>query len=185
VLAMIVEAETGVSWEKNVETRIARPLGLRHTYFAGETDKATGMVGGWLMTETGWLDSLTIIDPSVGWGVGGMVSTNVELLRFTTALFDGELFDSPATLAAMQSYDTEFDPAYQDPAEPPSAVGLALTRMTLDGIVLEGHLGHIEGFNAAALREAARGDIIVVTSNDDRANGGFIAFDVARYLRDF
>lgn len=169
VLGMIVEAETGTSWEDNVAERIAQPLGLEHTYFAGEEERATNLAGGWMQTEDGgWLDTLTLIDPSVGWAVGGMVTTNEELFRFTEALFDGELFESPDTLAQMLRFDTEMNPEYLG-QEPPSQVGLGIIRMTLDGMQLEGHLGHIEGFNAGALRNPDTGEIIVVTSNDNRA----------------
>jgi CubicO group peptidase (beta-lactamase class C family) len=184
LLAMIVEAETGKSWEDNIQERIAEPLGLDHTYFAGESDRAANMVGGWVQTPDGWLDTLTLFDSSIGYAMGGMVSTNAELLVFTAALFDGELFDSSATLAQMMSFDTEFDPAYQQPGEPPSRIGLAMMSMEIDGIVLEGHLGHIEGFNAAALRDPVTDEIIVVTSNDNRAWAGPIATEVARTLRD-
>jgi D-alanyl-D-alanine carboxypeptidase len=184
VLAMIVEAETGASWAENVATRIAAPLGLEHTYYAGERERAAHIAGGWLETDAGWLNTLTLFDPSVGWAVGAMVSTNVELRRFTEALFDSELFESPATLAQMRDFATEMDPAFQSPGEPPSRVGLAITSMTSDGLTLEGHLGHIEGYNAAALHDPETGALIVVTSNDDRAMGGPLAFKVARYLRD-
>lgn len=184
VLALIVEAETGKSWEDNIRERITEPLGLDHTYFAGEDDRAGNMVGGWVQTPDGWLDTLTLFDPSIGYATGGMVSTNAELLVFTAALFDGELFDSSATLAQMMSFDTELDPAYQQPGEPPSRIGLGIMSMEIDGIVLEGHLGHLEGFNAAALRDPVTGEIIVVTSNDDRAWAGPIAAEVARTLRD-
>ncbi len=183
VLALIVEEETGMAWEQNIQERIAGPLGLDHTYFAGEQDRAMHLAGGWIPTEAGWLDVLTLIDPSVGWAVGGMVTTNVELLVFTAALFDGELFDSPTTLARMLEFDTQIDPAYQDPREPPSSVGLGIMRMTADGITLDGHLGHIDGYNAGALRDPVTGEIIVVTSNDDRAFAGPIALRVARTLR--
>jgi CubicO group peptidase (beta-lactamase class C family) len=184
VLAMIVEAETGTSWEDNVEERIALPLGLEHTYYAGQRDRATHLAGGWLETDAGWLNTMTVFDPSVGWGIGAMVSTNAELRRFTEALFDGELFASPATLEQMRQYDTEMDPAYQSPGEPPSRVGLALTSMSVGGVTIEGHLGHIEGYNAGAVRDPDTGAIIVVTSNDNRAWAGPIALEVARYLRD-
>lgn len=182
-LGMIVEAETGASWVENVEARIAAPLGLQHTYYAGQSDRAAHMAGGWLQTGGGWLDTSTVFDPSVGWAIGAMVSTSAELLRFTGALFDGELFESPATLAQMRSFDTEMDPAYLGD-EPPAWVGLGLARMSLDGLTLEGHLGHIKGYNAGALYDPETGEITVVTSNDDRAWSGPIAVKVARYLRD-
>jgi CubicO group peptidase (beta-lactamase class C family) len=184
VLGMIVEAETGASLEANVAARIAAPLGLRHTYDAGERDRAAALAGGWVETEAGWLDTSTLFDPSVGWAVGAMVSTNAELLRFTAALYDGELFASPDTLAMMRRFETEIDPAHQDPGEPPSWIGLAITRISGDGLTLEGHLGHIGGYNAGALLDAATGEIVVVTSNDDRAFAGPIALEIARYLRD-
>jgi CubicO group peptidase (beta-lactamase class C family) len=182
VLGMIVEAETGTTWEASIEARIVRPLGLDHTYFAGDRGRAGKLVGGWMRTPGGWLNTLTLFDPSIGWAIGGMVSTNVELLAFTAALFDGELFESPATLARMRSFDVEIDPAYQYPEEPPSRMGLGMMSMTIDGLTLEGHLGHIEGFHAAALRDPTTDELIVVTSNDDRAWAGPIAASVARAL---
>lgn len=183
VLAMIVEAETGKSWEANVRERIAAPLGLVHTYDAGESERAAHLVGGWLETPSGWLDTSTLFDPSVGWAIGSMVSTNAELLRFSEALFDGELFASPATLAQMRHYQTEGDPAYAGD-DPPATLGLAMMSLSMGGMTLEGHLGHIEGYNACALRDPETGAIIVVTSNDNRASAGPIAVKVARYLRD-
>jgi CubicO group peptidase (beta-lactamase class C family) len=183
VLAMIVEAETGTSWEENVEERIARPLGLAHTYFVGQRERAANLAGGWVPTDAGWLDSSTLLDPSVGWAVGGMVTTNAELLRFTTALFDGELFEYPGTLAQMRRFDTEMDPAHLGDGEPPSRVGLGLISMSVGDVTLEGHLGHAEGYNAGALRDPDTGAIIVVTSNDNRARSGPTALKVAQYLR--
>lgn len=183
VLAMIVEAVTGKSWEDGVQERIARPLGLRHTYYAGQRERAGHLAGGWMQTEDGWLDTLTLLDPSVGWGCGAMVTTNEELMRFTEALFDGELFESPDTLARMLRFDTQMNPAYLG-QDPPSRVGLGIIRMEVDGMQLEGHLGHAEGYNAGALRDPATGELIVVTSNDNRAFSGYTALKVAQYLRD-
>jgi CubicO group peptidase (beta-lactamase class C family) len=183
VLAMIVEAETGKSWEDNVAERIAGPLGLEHTYYAGQIDRATNMAGGWMQTEAGWLDTTTVLDPSVGWGVGAMVTTNAELLRFTEALFDDELFESPDTLAQMLRFDTEFDPAYLG-EDPPTRIGLVILRVSAAGVRLDGHLGHAAGFNAGALRDPDTGAIIIVTSNDNSAFSGYTAMKVAQYLRD-
>ena len=104
-------------------------------------------------------------------------------MRFTEALFDGELFDDPATLDAMLRFDETFDPAYLPEELPNQRVGLAVIQMDADGVRLEGHLGHFAGFNAAALRDPDSGALIVVTSNDDRAYAAFTVFDVAKLVR--
>jgi D-alanyl-D-alanine carboxypeptidase len=181
VLALIVEAETDQSWQACVDQRIAGPLGLEHTYDAADP-RAAHTAGGWLQTDDGWLDTLTVFDPSIGWGIGAMVTTNDELMRFATALWGGELFHDPATLAAMRTYAVEMDPAHLGP-QPPAWMGLGLMVMDVEGVTLEGHLGHIAGYHAGAVRDPATGAIIVVTSNDDRAWAGLTALDVARYLR--
>ena len=182
VLAMIIEAETQASWAANVQQHIVQPLGLHHTYYVGDRPRGAQLAGGWLKTEAGWLDTLTVFDPSVGWGMGAMVSTNAELLRFAEALFDGELFRDPATLTAMRTYTIERDPAYLG-SEPPGRIGLGMMALEAGGMTLEGHLGHIKGYHAAALRDPETGALIVVTSNDDRAWAGPTALKVASYLR--
>ncbi len=182
ILGMIVEEASGSSWVSNLHARITEPLGLGHTYFAGEADRAEHLAGGWFRTDDGWLDSMAFLDPSIGWAVGGMVSTNEELMRFTEALFDGELFESPDTLAQMLAFETVMDPDYLG-MNPPSAVGLCIWRMEVDGVRLDGHLGYILGYNSAALRDPDTGALIVVTSNDDRAFSGFTALKVAEYIR--
>src|SRR5688572_18527839 len=125
---------------------------------------------------------MTLFDPSVGWAIGTIVATNAELLRFTTALFDGELFESPATLAAMRSFDTEMDPGFPG-EDPPTWIGLGITKMILDGVTFEGHLGHIEGYNACSMLDAETGEIIVTSSNDNNAWAWVMAPKVAHYLR--
>ncbi|MCC6622309.1 MAG: beta-lactamase family protein [Deltaproteobacteria bacterium] len=182
LLGLILEAETGERWEDLIARRITGPLGLEHTYFAGEHDKADHLAGGWMLTPNGWVDTMQLVDPSIGWSVGGLVTTNAELLRFAAALFDGALFESPDTLDRMLRFDTVMDPTHLG-EEPPSNVGLHVMRMTIDDVRLDGHLGHIKGFNAAAVRDPDTGALIVITSNDDRAFAGWIALEVARFVR--
>lgn len=182
LLALIVEAETGETWEDNIAARIAEPLGLTHTYHAGEADKAGALAGGWLRTDAGWIDVMDVLDPSVGWGGGAIVTTNDELMRFAQAFFAGELFEDPATLQAMLDFDVVMDPSHLG-EEPPSTVGLAVLRMEVDGVRLDGHLGHTHGYNAGLVRDPDTGAIIVVTSNDDRARAGYPILEIARFLR--
>ncbi|MFT3927043.1 MAG: serine hydrolase domain-containing protein [Myxococcales bacterium] len=184
VLAMLLEKLTGTSWEQNVHTRITTPLGLVHTGSATEPGGRGDLVEGWLHTEeTGWTAALALTDPSVGWGYGAMAATNRELARFTKALFAGELFESPSTLAQMRQFDAEIDPTLLSDGEPPYRVGLGMVRYEIDDLQLEGHVGHVVGFNSATFHDPATGSLISVTSNDEDEVAGLTAVKVAQHLR--
>ncbi|WP_455402907.1 serine hydrolase domain-containing protein [Streptomyces bambusae] len=81
VLGLAVEKVTGRPFAEEVERRIARPLGLRHTYVpaAGDTSMPAPS-----------LAAPTPVDPWA-WAEGGMVSTAPELERFLSALLRGRL----------------------------------------------------------------------------------------------
>lgn len=182
LLGLIVEAVTGKSWAENIRTRIAEPLGLQHTYYAGESERAEHLVGGWVLGEDGqWSDALDILDPSIGWAVGAIATTNDELMRFIAAFFDGKLFHDPATLQAMLHFDVALAPDNLGD-QPPAVMGLGIMRIDVDGLHLEGHSGHIVGFNACAARDPSNGALVVVTSNDDRAFAGLPALAVVKHL---
>ncbi|MCA9539540.1 MAG: beta-lactamase family protein [Myxococcales bacterium] len=181
LLARIIEAETGMSWSSNIAERIAEPLDLRHTYYAGDEAAARNLVGGWMRTPDGWVDSLSFLDPSIGWGAGAVVTTNAELTRFAEALFAGELFSDPATLTAMMTFDTEVAPETLH-GFPPTQIGLCMLSTPIDGLRLEGHTGGITGYGAGALRDAETGALIVVTANTEGVVPPLTALKIAQYL---
>ncbi|MFH9723119.1 serine hydrolase domain-containing protein [Streptomyces sp. NPDC017254] len=86
-LGLIVEKVTGRSFAGELERRIIRPLGLRHTSLPDADDlsipapHATVYVGGQDVTE----------QSAYPWADGGMISTAADLDRFFTALFRGRL----------------------------------------------------------------------------------------------
>jgi D-alanyl-D-alanine carboxypeptidase len=110
LVGMILEEVTGHSPAYLVEHRIARPLGLRHTYLVRSVaeDTGRGYAHGYLVafgapgTEPRYTDVSS-------WNLGGwantagaMVSTPGELSRFFTALVRGDLLP-PAQLAQMRT----------------------------------------------------------------------------------
>ncbi len=62
-------------------------------------------------------------------------------------------------------------------------VDLCLLRYELDVFALEGHTGHILGYNAATLRDPETDALITVTANTDHATVGLTAVKIAEYLR--
>lgn len=183
LLAMILEQETNLTWEQNVQTRIAQPLGLTHTFSATNAGANQQVVPGWVHTDDGWVDGRSATDPSIGWGVGALVSTNRELFTFTKALFGGELFESQRTVEQMLAFDTPVDPALLSEDEPPYDVGLCVVRYEIDGLQLEGHVGHILGYNSATFRDPQERTFVTVTSNVEHEVAGLTAVKVAQYLR--
>lgn len=87
VLGLIVEKVTHHSYVHELERRIIRPLGLRHTSLPAADDlaipspHATVFVKGEDVTE----------QSAYPWAEGGIISTTADLDRFFTALFQGRL----------------------------------------------------------------------------------------------
>ncbi|GGS49153.1 serine hydrolase [Planobispora rosea] len=101
LISMIIEKATGNPWHAEVRDRISRPLGLRHTRWAGYSVKvpsphARGYMVGVRKTP------LDVTDHFDGDAAGGLISTTGDVNRFLRALAGGELL-SPATLEQMRA----------------------------------------------------------------------------------
>ncbi|MET9687813.1 serine hydrolase domain-containing protein [Streptomyces sp. NPDC006514] len=81
LLGMVVEKVTGRSYADEVQRRIARPLGLRHTYSPKPGDRS---VPAPVLADGGEIEPWA-------WAEGGMVSNAPDLERFMTSLLRGRL----------------------------------------------------------------------------------------------
>ena len=100
---MIVERVTGRSWAREVNARIVRPLGLRHTITPGTDPSIPGPhAEGYSNFGSGPTIDVTAWNPSGADSAGSMISTTGDLTRFFTALVGGRLL-RPAELAAMET----------------------------------------------------------------------------------
>ncbi|MGW8763984.1 serine hydrolase domain-containing protein [Streptomyces sp. NPDC055815] len=99
VLGMIVDRVTGRPWREEVESRILRPLGLRHTYLPGAvpTLRRPHAAGYQVFTSGERIDVTEQLVPDLG----GYVSTTADVNRFFQGLLGGELL-SGARLAEMK-----------------------------------------------------------------------------------
>ncbi|MFE6750949.1 serine hydrolase domain-containing protein [Kitasatospora purpeofusca] len=141
---LIVEAVTRHSLAGEIERRIVRPLGLRHTYFPVPGDATIRGVhphGYYREAADGPLVDITDMDPSWAWAAGQLVSTPSELGRFFTALLDGELLP-PAQFVEMRATTPAGDPFAAG-----SGYGLGLVSTPLScGGEYWGHGGSIPGY---------------------------------------
>ncbi|MFF4448254.1 serine hydrolase domain-containing protein [Streptomyces sp. NPDC001502] len=102
---LIVQKVTGRPLGEEIDKRVVRAVGLRHTYFptAGDTTLRERHPRGYRQESAGapWRD-VTDIDPSASWAAGQMISTNSDLNRFYTALLAGDLLGD-SQLAEMRT----------------------------------------------------------------------------------
>jgi D-alanyl-D-alanine carboxypeptidase len=92
ILDLIIQRVTGNPWYDEVQARIVRPLGLRHTIWPGgqpglPTPHSQGYTR--FAPEAGGLvDTTQLVDADAS---GGYLSTTADLDRILRALFDGRL----------------------------------------------------------------------------------------------
>ncbi|GAA2846325.1 serine hydrolase [Actinoplanes cyaneus] len=141
VAGLLIERVTGRPLEEQIEKRVIRKAGLRHTYFPA--DHETGIrerhPQGYTPGPDGKPLDITDLDPSWGWAAGQMIATPSDLNTFFSALIHGRLLPK-AQLAEMQR---------TVPADlfPGARYGLGLISFPLScGGLAWGHGGDIPGY---------------------------------------
>ncbi|MFJ8476022.1 serine hydrolase domain-containing protein [Kitasatospora sp. NPDC094011] len=99
VAGMIVEKVTGRPLAEELDKRVIKRIGLRHTYLpaSAETTLRGPHPDGYHKDgPDGSLRDVTEIDPSAAWAAGAMVSTSSDLTRFFSELMqEGRLLSGP------------------------------------------------------------------------------------------
>ncbi|MEU3477820.1 serine hydrolase domain-containing protein [Streptomyces sp. NPDC033754] len=168
IAGLLVERVTGDTYERQVERRILRPLGLRDTYFPGEAAEITGPYNHGYQTMrlddgTTGLRDVSVWGTTDGWAAGDIVSTTADLERFTRVLFKGGVVRGPL-LEEMFTLPKVPDLKSGDPAA--YAAGLSMKR--LGGREVWGKTGGRWGYNSAiaSTRDGARTLVYSVNSTD-------------------
>ncbi|MER5633970.1 class A beta-lactamase-related serine hydrolase [Streptomyces nitrosporeus] len=163
---LVIEAVTGRSWEREVRSRILRPLRLTGTTAPGD-DPRLPHPHARNYQQFGPGEPLTDTTPAYlpfdGDADGAMISTAADTNRFFTALLGGELL-SPARLAEMR----RTVPEPEEHGSPPGTrygLGISWTPLSCGG----GYWGHSgSGFGylvAPAVTEGARPAALTVTAH--------------------
>jgi D-alanyl-D-alanine carboxypeptidase len=141
VAGLLVQKVTGRPLAEEIDQRIVRHIGLRHTYFPAPGDMTIREAHphGYHRDSAGApLRDVTLIDPSAAWAAGGMVSTDSDLNQFFTALLGGGLLPD-AQLTEMRTTVPVGDTRI--------GYGLGLISRPLScGGVYWGHGGDITGY---------------------------------------
>jgi len=116
ILGVLIEEITGQPVQEVIRQRILEPLGMDHTYLATYEEPIGDLLPTYsdfvaLDGSGGFINqhpNLDRVDPEFAalyfrttWTSGGLVSTAPDLITFVRALFNGRLFQDPATLETM------------------------------------------------------------------------------------
>ncbi len=163
---LIVQKVTGRPLAEEMDRRIIKRIGLRHTYFPAPGEMAVREPhpqGYHRNPADGPLRDFTEIDPSAGWAAGQLISTNSDLNRFFTALLAGRLLPA-AQLAEMRT------------TVPAGTSGLRyglglMSRPLTCGGVYWGHGGDIPGYETrgGATDDGRAANLAVTTIPTDEA----------------
>ncbi|MEV6425522.1 serine hydrolase domain-containing protein [Streptomyces sp. NPDC051662] len=141
VAGLIVQKVTGRPLAEEMDRRVIKRIGLRHTYFPAPGDMTIREPHpqGYHRDSAGAPPrDVTEIDASAGWAAGQMISTNSDLNRFFTALLAGRLLPA-AQLRQMRTTVPIGDTG--------AGYGLGLMSRPLScGGVYWGHGGDIPGY---------------------------------------
>ncbi|MFG2297235.1 serine hydrolase domain-containing protein [Streptomyces sp. NPDC048603] len=172
VLGVLIEKLTGTTYERAVEQRIAKPLGLRHTWVPGRTEvrihgphnrgyQAVARPDGSVERR-----DVTVWNQSDRWAAGGLISTTEDLERFTQELFAGRVVPRPQ-LEEMFTVPQVRDISGKEATR---SAGLELKRLP-DGTEVWGKGGGRPGYNTGigGVRDGSRVVVYSVNSLDAKA----------------
>ncbi|WP_323747933.1 serine hydrolase domain-containing protein [Catenulispora rubra] len=165
LLGMIVNRVTGQTWAHEVDARIIRPLGLRHTLVPGTLPFIPGPHAEGYSTFGGTDPvDVTVLNPSMIDAAGSIISTTADLSRFYAALTDGRLL-APAQLTNME---TTIPAAQLSVFWPSARYGLGLAWFPLScGGGYFGHPGGVPGYQTWDATAPETGRTVVVSSTGD------------------
>ena len=166
ILGLVIQNATGRSVGEELRARILGPLGLGATFLQPDEVPVGALAGGHTVVRDidadGLPDRTAVGGPywpdtawaSSVWTAGAGVSNAPDLLRWSDALFGGEVVE-PASLDAMLRFDAEGN------------YGLGIWRKTLDGRTGWGHSGLLRGYTSLMLYFPADHLTVVVLTNRD------------------
>ncbi|MFD4628422.1 serine hydrolase domain-containing protein [Streptomyces sp. NPDC058284] len=171
---LIVEKVTGRPLAQEIDERVIKRAGLRHTYFPapGDATIREPHPHGYYRDAAGApLLDVTEMDPSWGWAAGQLISTNSDLNRFYSALLDGRLL-RPAQLAQMRAHTVPADVTFGPGAR--YGLGLVSKPLVCDGRhegLYWGHGGSFPGYETrgGATEDGRAANIAVTVQLDDAA----------------
>lgn len=167
LMGLVIEAATQSPIAQQIRSRILEPLKLENTFFAGAETIPGGTVSGyWDVNNDGRLDDVGNLSLSWAGAAGALVSNTEDVVRFTEALFGGELL-KPETLEQMLTF---VEPINSNAF---SGYGLGIARLKTTEGLFYGHTGLTLGFRSSVWYSPTEQVIYADLQNTRRYNNLF------------
>lgn len=154
LLGMIIEQVTGNKLENETKRRLIEPLELKKTNFATESFMIGEYSHGYMdRNGDGKFEDITLLDPSVGWAAGAMISNLEDLAIWAKALVKEKLSSAKIRNEHFRWVDT---------GQPHLRYGIGVAKL---GNFI-GHDGAIPGYNSAMFYLPSEDITIIVLLNN-------------------
>ena len=142
LLGMLIEKVSGRTYAENLDSSIAKPLGLADTRYSRDDALAPRHARGYERGSSGEWAPMRPLSMTQPFAAGAIESTVDDLAKWTQALADGKVVDAKLLEQAWTPYK---------PTESPSDYGYGWFIRTDSGERWIGHNGGINGFQSAAV----------------------------------
>jgi len=161
ILGMMAEKVTGNKIGDEINKRIITPLGLSNTFFPLLPDMPGQYSHGYMRdTLTKELVDVTVIDPSITWAAGCMISNIDDLKIYANALAKGDLLSSKTQEERLKWVKTGIH----------DWVKYGLGIFSVGGFI--GHNGGITGYNTTMGYHPELDALIITSVNEYGIEGG-------------
>lgn len=149
LLAYILEKVFSNSYAHLLKEYITAPLNLKHTYVGGKIRPENDEAHSYVAYGENWRIQ-TEVDLSIFIGAGDIVSTAIDLTKFSNALFNGKLL-KPESLKLMKTFKDGY--------------GMGLFGMPFYDLKGYGHTGGLDGFIAVLFHFPKENVSFAITTN--------------------
>ena len=161
ILGMIIEKITGNKIGDEISKRIIIPLGLTSTSYPDSPYMEGQYSHGYMKDpETGKILDVTVMDPSITWAAGCMISNLPDLKIYAEALAKGSMISSESQKERLKLINTGVS----------KFVSYGLGIFSLEGFL--GHNGGITGYNTTMCYNPELDALILVSVNEYGEEGG-------------
>jgi D-alanyl-D-alanine carboxypeptidase len=165
IVALMVEAVTGESYESQLSKRVFGPLGLRHTSLPRDAALPVPLIHGYDADPPKAPEDVThVITAGWSWASGGIVSTPDDANTFIRAYARGDTTNSP-----LRKEQLVFRTGGSEPPGPgQNSAGLAICRYQTEYGTVYRHTGNTLGYTQfiAASENGTRSAVVSVNAQN-------------------